>query len=213
MICSPLQCLYGSHPIHSTAATSSNLRMMGVAGGELHSPFCCAKQVSQDEPRNEKHLCYAFGLLLKIIFDHSSSIDVDSGTNNHMGELLRSLSISPYDARPAKRTRMPSQHQEEITSCNVVAVPISRVVNDLLKSGEDDNNIPDNCYISLVDAIEDINHLLAEPMQYLFNSNQQLLKSTKLYGRTSEAKSLLDAFCRVASSGRSEAFVTTGFSG
>jgi hypothetical protein len=72
-----------------------------------HSPFCCAKQVSQDEPRNEKHLCYAFGLLLKIIFDHSSSSDVDSRTNNHMGELLRSLLISRYDAHTAKLTRMP----------------------------------------------------------------------------------------------------------
>jgi hypothetical protein len=178
-----------------------------------HSPFCCAKKSSGDERRNEKHLCYALGLLIKIIFDDGSSGDTDPRMNDGMGDLLRSLSISPFHPRPTKSTRMPSQYQEVHTSCTVATVPVSRVINDLLNSKEDAIKGSNNCYTSLGDAIEDIHHLLAEPMKYLFNSNHQLPISTNMYGRTSETKSLLDAFCRVASSGQSEAFVIAGFSG
>jgi hypothetical protein len=203
-----------------------------------HSPFCCAKQAAEDqEETNENPLCYAFGVLLHFIFsgDKESISPVNlKETNHHMSDLLRSLSISPavdvgyhcYSChgseevdgemipRPAKSTAMPSKYREDKSPCSLVSGPIVRLVEDLLscESGGDLYR-SSTAYLSLDSASDDLHSLLLDPNRLLFESNDQLHPSTSILGRSSEARNLLDAFCRVAVSRHSEAFVIGGFSG
>jgi hypothetical protein len=99
---------------------------------------------------------------------------------------------------------------------------ISQLVRDLLDCKREDGVFrSDDSYSSLEEAIDDMRLLLQEPKRYLFEDNntcyhkEKLLTfaSDKMYGRTLEASALTDAFCKVALSDRSEAFVIGGFSG
>jgi hypothetical protein len=66
---------------------------------------------------------------------------------------------------------------------------------------------PDDAYPSLDVAIEDMKLLLQRPNLFLFGSplaKGRLFTSNMMYGRLKEMEALTNAFCRVASSGRSE---------
>jgi hypothetical protein len=72
-------------------------------------------------------------------------------------------------------------------------------------------------------AIADLSLLLEEPGRFLFEDFQLSPKeqgiiysgkgTSRLYGRTDEARLLTDTFCRVASTGESEAIIIRGFMG
>jgi hypothetical protein len=183
-----------------------------------HSPFCCAKQaVEDDEEQNEKPICYAFGVLLHFIFsgDNESVSPLNLKETNHpMSDLFRSLSISPavmgYHSngcneteevasemhRPAKSVRMPSQCGQDKSYWSLLLGPILRLVEDLLSCESGDDIYPsDTAFLLLDPAINDVHRLLL----------LQPSTSIHMQGRHS--------FCRVASSGQSEAFVIGGFSG
>jgi hypothetical protein len=78
-------------------------------------------------------------------------------------------------------------------------------------------------YPCLEMAIADLSLLLEEPGRFLFEDfhlsqkGERIISSGKgnnrLYGRTAEAHLITDTFCRVASTGESEAFLIGGFSG
>lgn len=148
-----------------------------------------------------------------------------------MNDFLRSLSISPSamgmnngsslsettcaeTSRPAKCSRVPMNTHESIAS-QIVPGQVYRVLRDLL----DCQNALDiyssvSAYQSLDAAIEDIHTLLLNPARFVFqDANQWLSPITTMYGRSSEAERILNAYCRVASSGRSEAFIIRGPSG
>eukprot|EP00804_Cyclotella_cryptica_P023399 CCRYP_000531-RA/>CCRYP_000531-RA protein AED:0.03 eAED:0.03 QI:150/1/1/1/1/1/4/75/1330 len=98
---------------------------------------------------------------------------------------------------------------------------ISRLVVDLLNCEcEIDPFGSDDSYSSFEEAIHDLHLLLQDPKSYLFErinprpQNEMLtFANDKMYGRTSEVSALTDAFCKVALSGTSEAFLIGGFSG
>ena len=202
-----------------------------------HSPFCCAKKTNEDNERmhNKTSISYAFGVLLEYIF--SGEISADSIGNpqemhSHVGELLRSLSISPLRmhldfkecasnhasdefemeklARQSKHVCTSSQKNDSLL---MLPGQLCCVVSDLLgcKTGEGGDHSETS---ALLDAVlDDMHMLLLRPNQLLFGINHQLNVTTEMYGRTFEAKTLTDAFCRVSLSGHSEAFTVTGFSG
>jgi len=101
------------------------------------------------------------------------------------------------------------------------------VVKNLIDCGLMDFR-PDESYPSLQAASEDIHLMLRDPERFLF-SNELILASgendnmsctvtpdivkNKLYGRGKEKTTIIDAFCRVASSGESEAIIIRGWSG
>ena len=151
--------------------------------------------------------------------------------NHHtMNSFLRSLSISPSafgmndasslsetthpeTSRPAKCSRVPTHTS---IASQVVSSQVYRLVRDLLdcQNALDSIYRSDNAYQSLDAAIEDIHMLLLHPVRFVCQGvNQWLSPITTMYGRSSEAESILNAYCRVASSGRSEAFIIRGFSG
>eukprot|EP00804_Cyclotella_cryptica_P019416 CCRYP_006604-RB/>CCRYP_006604-RB protein AED:0.03 eAED:0.03 QI:114/1/1/1/1/1/5/168/1358 len=78
-------------------------------------------------------------------------------------------------------------------------------------------------YPSLEMAIADLCLLLEEPGRFLFEDfrlsqeGERIIScgkgNSRLYGRTAEAHLITDTFCRVASTGESEAFLIGGFSG
>ena len=194
----------------------------------MHSPFCCAKQAAcRDGAGDDKSICYALGVLLEFIFSEGSSLgrQDDRGVDKEVDEILRALSISPghetgnsehsHDSRPAKFASMPAQSQGDDTPSNSLIGPISRLVRDLLgfQTGDGIVSCSDTCYLSLDAAIQDMHQLLKDPNKYIFQSNNQLPPTIRMYGRSAESKMLLDSFCRVASSGQSEAFVIAGLSG
>ena len=152
--------------------------------------------------------------------------------NHHtMNSFLRSLSISPSafgmndasslsetthpeTSRPAKCSRVPTH--TSIAYSQVVSSQVYRLVRDLLdcQNALDSIYRSDNAYQSLDAAIEDIHMLLLHPVRFVGQGvNQWLSPITTMYGRSSEAECILNAYCRVASSGRSEAFIIRGFSG
>jgi hypothetical protein len=205
-----------------------------------HSPFCCAKQTAQGERENDFSLCFALGLLVKFIFSDGSTLYESSNSPENpqetqhqspMYDFLRALSISPSamntstngmnsaefaaeSSRPTKSICMPSQYNEEYVPSLGVPSPISRLVKDLL-SFQRVNDIfqKDVSPITLDLALDDLHILLTRPNQFLFGSSPQLQAVTTIYGRSSESSSLLGAFRRVASNGRSEAFFVKGCSG
>jgi hypothetical protein len=96
---------------------------------------------------------------------------------------------------------------------------ISQLVTNLLDCGNDLFRSFDS-YQSLEEVINDLHILLREPDLFLFDQyrmsfgDQKLaVNKDKLYGRASETTLLTDAFCRVASTGVSEAVFVAGFSG
>lgn len=197
-----------------------------------HSPFCCAKPAAQDEPSNERSICYALGVLLHFIFYESSTNSIANtlgsnpqelhGHNGMLNDFLRSLSINPDDMdmdmgnhRPTKVTRLPSQRHEELNSFySLMAGPVSQLVVELLDckvvDNAQDKEDPD---FSLELVNDDLHLLLLEPTRFLFEPNNRLSITTKMHGRESEAKALFDGFKRVASSGQSEVLMVKGFSG
>lgn len=93
---------------------------------------------------------------------------------------------------------------------------VSQVVTNLLDCECVDRLFrQDDAYPSLKAAISDLQLLLREPNIFLIESNNTLVAPAKdkFYGRSHEGSALTDAFCRVASSGHSEAFIIGGFSG
>ncbi|KAL7478293.1 hypothetical protein ACHAW6_004062, partial [Cyclotella cf. meneghiniana] len=122
--------------------------------------------------------------------------------------------VAMESSRPTKSVRLSPQRQSSFI-CYSMSIPnLSRIVGDLLEcESANDLFCRDDSILSLEAAIHDIHLLLREPQRFLFESNYPLKTCTKMYGRSSEAKALTDAFCRVASSGLSEAFVIGGFSG
>jgi hypothetical protein len=183
-------------------------------------------------------ICHVLGSLLSFVFrDGLSNNPEDTPSpepreNDYMGDFLRSLSISPNkmrphdnagnhsssvqdnsftleSSRPTKYRHMSSQRDQ--STFNV----ISQLVGDIMSCRRDDLHQPDTSYITLESAIEDIHLLLQEPMRFLFESNHQLPSTTKMYGHCYEAAAndIKDSFCRVSSSGISEACFVKGFSG
>eukprot|EP00804_Cyclotella_cryptica_P019177 CCRYP_021112-RB/>CCRYP_021112-RB protein AED:0.02 eAED:0.02 QI:21/1/1/1/1/1/4/1110/1196 len=99
---------------------------------------------------------------------------------------------------------------------------LSQVVTNLVKCGS--SLVPSSdSYSCLEEAIVDLCLLLEEPGRFLFGDFQALPKgeraisigkgSDRLYGRTAEAHLITDTFCRVVSTGESEAILIGGFSG
>ena len=203
-----------------------------------HSSFCCAKLAAQGKSNNELSICYVLGVLLRFIFFESSADSVANisgnnpqelnGHNDMLDNFLRSLSISPdsidlgntsYQTepsyRPTKFTRMSPQRHDELNAFHSLAAgAVSQLVAELLdcerrESAEDEEHPP----VSLDLVNDDMYALLLAPTRFLFEPNNQLSSSTKMYGRASEAKALLDGFTRVARSGRSEVSMVKGFSG
>ncbi|KAL3804173.1 LOW QUALITY PROTEIN: hypothetical protein HJC23_013692 [Cyclotella cryptica] len=76
---------------------------------------------------------------------------------------------------------------------------------------------PDDSYSSLSVAVNDMQALLSGPSRFLFDGPSSkgnvFLGNERLYGRSKEIASLKNAFCRVASSGKSESIFVGGFSG
>lgn len=206
-----------------------------------HSPFCCAKTAEEDNDggNNEISLCYAFGVLLHFIFlGEFSTFDISTNPANpqeihsHVGELLRSLSISPTRthsytkesasneasrdfaaaelARPIKHVRKSSQNQD---SQPILSGQLSFIVRDLLIGTTEDDGNRSKTFAFLDAVLDDMHMLLLQPNRLLFDINHQLKVTTAMYGRTAEAKALTNAFCRSSTSGHSEAFTITGFSG
>jgi hypothetical protein len=207
---------------------SMSLQVTSLAGGKIwgrdvdavvtrHSSFCCAKRAAQVEGEHENLMCYTLGYLINFIFsgvDESVSLDnpQENTRDNFMDSFLRSLSISPLSEQ-SRPTKAACNHEGKSYEM-LLPGPISQVVDDLLscQSGEDLYR-SDTAYLSLDSAINDLHLLLLEPNRYIFETKCQLTSTTEIYGRSSEAKDLLDSFSRVVSSGQSEAFLIGGFSG
>lgn len=201
-----------------------------------HSSLCCSKQDSQDRTGDDSFLCYSLGVLLHFLFSAEFPLDTNP-TSTFKEHFNRSLSIS-FDecannmkddprqltmkceegamesSRPNKSICLASQHQTRFV-CHSMSIPnVSRLVEDLLEcESANDLFCRDDSILTLEAAINDLYLLLRNPQRYLVESSYPLRVCTKMYGRSSEAKALTDAFCRVASSGQSEAFVIRGFSG
>jgi len=107
----------------------------------------------------------------------------------------------------AKIAGMPSLHMNlpPLTESGYPS-SLSQLVMNLLNCGQGLFR-PDDAYPSLDVAIEDMKLLLQRPNLFLFGSplgKGRLFTSNKMYGRSKEMEALTNAFCRVASSGRSE---------
>lgn len=99
---------------------------------------------------------------------------------------------------------------------------LSQVVMNLVDCGLGLFRSADS-YTCLEMAISDLSLLLEEPGRFLFEDlylsqkTERIISSGKgnnrLYGRTAEAHLITDSFCRVASTGESEAILVGGFSG
>lgn len=99
---------------------------------------------------------------------------------------------------------------------------LSQVVTNLVDCGLGLFRSGDS-YTSLEMAIDDLSLLLEEPGRFLFEDFQLSPKeqgiiysdigNCRLYGRTVEARLLTDTFCRIASTGESEAILIGGFTG
>ena len=187
-----------------------------------HSPFCCAKVSAQDKTTNDGSICYALGVLLHFIFSEGNTIDdVKICASPHeifrhstpMNDLLRSLSVGLEETRSSKRARMSSQCTEE-SFTNVTGGQVGGILRDLLSCESVElARRSETAYVSLDTVIDDMHLLLLDPSRFVFDMNHQLSTDTKMYGRSSEATTLLNAYYRVTASGKSEALLVKGFSG
>eukprot|EP00804_Cyclotella_cryptica_P020127 CCRYP_014899-RB/>CCRYP_014899-RB protein AED:0.03 eAED:0.03 QI:211/1/1/1/1/1/6/342/1334 len=202
-----------------------------------HSPFCCAKSVTEDETRDGRFLCFSLGVLLHFLFSGENRLDesVKAGTCQHeSAEDAHRVDFILEQSRRPKSARIQSQHIRSVSSadnghdlmnvnstfrplhCFGYTHAVSQVVKNLLDCESVGGLFcPDDAYPSLEAAIKDLRLLLREPNIFLFKSNDVLVipAKGKFYGRSLEVSALTDAFCRVASSGQSEAYIIGGFSG
>ena len=186
-----------------------------------HSPFCCAKISAQDKTRNDGSICYALGVLLHFIFsggnttdNSNASLQENSQHSTLMNDLLRSLSVGAEETHSTKRAFVSSQCIEESSTNATGYGQIGRLLRDLLSCESLElTSRSETAYASLDAVIDDMHLLLLDPSRYVFDVNHQLSKDTKMYGRSSEATTLLNAYYRVIASGKSEALLVKGFSG
>jgi hypothetical protein len=96
---------------------------------------------------------------------------------------------------------------------------LSQIVTNLLDCGSHLFS-SDDSYQCLDEVMNDMNILLREPGRFLFDQHRMptgglrlTVSRGQLYGREEETTILKDTFCRVASTGHSEAVFVSGFSG
>jgi hypothetical protein len=171
---------------------------------------------------------YGDNLMMAAASHNNSRIGVNDDQSSHPAKLIcipfqhendfsSSISLSSHNNHTfsGPNTRSTTKHLPSLQSLGCPS-NISQLVNNLLDCECEVGLFrPEDSYPSLSIAVDDISLLLREPCTFLFQSNAPALNTTsdKLYGRAFEAASLSDAFCRVAASGQSEAFVVGGFSG
>ena len=182
-----------------------------------HSPFCCAKINAHDKTRNDGSICYALGVLLDFIFSVGNTIaniSTASPRESLMNDLLRSLSVDPEETRPTNHARMSSQCIGESLTNVTGHGQVKGLLRDLLSCESIElTSRSETAYVSLDSVLDDMHLLLLDPSRYVFDANHQLSTDTKMYGRSSEATTLLNTYYRVTARGKSEALLVKGFSG
>jgi hypothetical protein len=223
-------------------ADANNEDMGRKVGGDItrHCAFCCAtKPAAQDETRDESLICYSFGALLHHLFSGESlqsrikpnESKERSGDQSRSAKHLciysrqedfsRAISLSSPSPSNERGYNHGSRETDVPSLRRMVSSPaVSQLVQNLLDSECDcDLFRSDDSYSSLGAALSDIELLLGEPRRFLFRhlypsaKRGLIFSKDKLYGRSVETAALVDAFCRVASTGKNEAYFVGGFSG
>ena len=183
------------------------------------------QQKVRNETQDQARVCFAFGQLLRILFSGD-----EYGHSELNGE---DKIISRQPAKRQTRDVRVSFSQASISESNSVWMarsgtanrhvcqsliefgcpsPIEQLVTDLLSCG-DSLFCPDSSFQSLKEATDEIHLLLEEPTRFLFQSAYQLSWSDRVFGRSEEISIIVDAYQRVALTGKGEAVVIGGCSG
>eukprot|EP00804_Cyclotella_cryptica_P019420 CCRYP_006611-RA/>CCRYP_006611-RA protein AED:0.16 eAED:0.08 QI:0/0/0/1/0.75/1/5/0/1159 len=138
------------------------------------------------------------------------------------GDFFQAKSVSESDSKNCHYEGSEQVHLLQPLSTIGYSASLSQVVTNLLDCGLGPFRAGDS-YPCLEMAVVDICFLLEEPGRFLFEDVQLLSKgerilaigkeNERLYGRTDDAHLITDTFCRVASTGESEAILIGGFSG
>lgn len=185
------------------------------------------------EEQDEALVCCAFGQLLHFLFSGEEQVKMEDG---HECDSKGSGLDEMFSVQPAKRqTRDVSFSQASISESSTVPTvqsrrnwkrhadfprppsefdcpsSIAQLIGGLLSCG-DGLFCSDTSFKNLKEATDEI-HLLLEDPRFLFQSVPQLLSTNKVFGRSEEMSIIIDAYQRVASTGRGEAIVIGGYSG
>lgn len=194
--------------------------------------------VMQEAPGDEMQLCRAFGELLHFLFSEEEVQDKghqDEGDINDAMALTqpskRQTRVSSFsqasiyseshcaDAKISNDGQ--SEHKDSLKFPPLIDYgyppSISLLVRDLLSCG-DGLFRSDSAFKSLKEASDEVHLLFQEPTSLLFeraHHEKHLLKmgTKKLFGRSFETATILDAYHRVASTQRSEVVIIGGYSG
>lgn len=162
----------------------------------------------------ERKVCFLLGrLVYKLFFPTVTGYNI-------IGKWVQN------DATNSTQYNHKAKYQEnKMTSRQTNIVPLTDVglsfalwsmVKSLIDCG--DTDIHSESYPSLIAASEDLRLMLRDPERFLFGREftpNPILSNRKgkLYGRAKELSTIADTFCRVASTGESEAFIIRGWSG
>eukprot|EP00804_Cyclotella_cryptica_P021275 CCRYP_001545-RB/>CCRYP_001545-RB protein AED:0.16 eAED:0.26 QI:0/0/0/1/0/0.33/3/0/1055 len=188
----------------------------------ITSPFPSdrLKSAAEDVSDSESMLCHLLGVLLYKLFTHGRY-----GVNQHQTladeNIMILLLMKLFRAHEGDKSWL---RQQRVAS-QFAFVPLidfglpsnlSQLVKNLVDCGSGLFR-PDDSYSSLSVAVNDMQALLSGPSRFLFDGPSSkgnvFLGNERLYGRSKEIASLKNAFCRVASSGKSESIFVGGFSG
>lgn len=179
------------------------------------SSLCCHTKVGdEDNCRDDSLLCYWFGSLLHSLFSFSGDSLTKASTKSSSFEYEAN---EDYNVEPP-RAKSTTSTSALVSLSRITSTSVTRLVQNLLDCGVQDGNgssRSNEAYSSLDEVIHDMHLLLLDPNRYLFEQNTTCLQkaSGKLFGRVNEVSALADAFSRVASSGKSEAFIVGGYTG
>jgi hypothetical protein len=188
------------------------------------SPYVKPDSTGDSRTTNdESMLCHFFGLLLHRLFACEDVAGIKPQAlqkveDTYEGKPLSKKKSSATFSQATSISGSDSVQANFLRPLSIIGYSssLSQVVTNLVDCGLGLARSSDS-YPSLEMAIVDICYLLQEPGRFLFEdfrlSPKEGLISRRLYGRTAEARLITDAFCRVASTGESEAFLISGFSG
>ena len=163
----------------------------------------------QNETRDESLLCHSLGVLLQFIFLEENTMKASTQLANFENGTKKDKSEQP------RRIKSACASTSHTLSRNATA-PLVRLIQDLLDCNvQDVTSRPVEAYSSLAEVAFDMHLLLGDPNNFLFERGTTSLHDPtgEVYGRAEQISALNDAFNRVASTGKSEAFLIGGYSG
>ncbi|KAL7464820.1 hypothetical protein ACHAXS_005146 [Conticribra weissflogii] len=146
----------------------------------------------------------AYDIKGKGFYQHTRPVEVQNDD-------AHSAENNPKDECREKKKTTPRSELVPLTDLGLSS-PLWSLVENLIQCH------PEESHPSLPTASEDLRLMLRDPERFLFPRKFAPhptldIRKGKLYGRAKESSAVADAFCRVASTGESEAFLLGGWSG